>query len=504
MCSQIIRLSLSGMVFPKFTRISSSFVISGTNSSVSYTFVFPLNMVNTRFNPNSILSFFTFLCIMGKQIEGKIPEWSETMTYDEAMTYIQKAGSAGIQMGLTRMRELCRRLGDPQDKLSFIHVAGTNGKGSTAAYISSILGVNGYLVGRYVSPVVFQYEECIQYEDMEGVHPIDRELLAELMTEAADAVESMAADGQERPTIFEIETAVSFLAFVRWQCSVVVLEVGMGGREDATNVIKHILASVITPISRDHMSVLGDTLTEIACEKAGIIRENGRVISYQKEPEAAGVITEVCREKGAVLTPVRETDMELISMDLRGSVFSYRGENYRTKMTGTYQMENACLAIETCRCLADHFPMSTERLIVGVREAYWRGRFEVVCPDPLIIVDGAHNESGARALAESVQKLLPGCHVHGIMGVFRDKEYETMVQILHPVIQDVIAVTAPGPRGLPATELAQVWEKYDVGAIGIADSVLDGLKMAIGRCKEGDAILLFGSLSLLGQLKWRT
>lgn len=426
------------------------------------------------------------------------------MTYDEAMTYIQKAGSAGIQLGLARMRELCRLLGDPQNKLSFIHIAGTNGKGSTAAYISSILGVNGYLVGRYVSPVVFQYEECIQYEDIEGVHCIDRELLAELITETAAAVEEMSKAGYEKPTVFEIETAVSFLAFARWQCSVVVLEVGMGGREDATNVIEHVLASVITPISRDHMSVLGDTLAEIAREKAGIIRKNGRVISYQKESEAAGIIAKVCREREAVLTEVQKADMELISMDLRGIVFSYKGDNYRTKMAGVYQMENACLAIETCLRLADRFPMEAERLIVGVREAYWRGRFEVVCPDPLILVDGAHNESGARALAESVRKLLPGCHIHGIMGVFRDKEYEKIVQILHPVIQDIVVVTAPGPRGLPATELAQVWEKYDVGEAGIADSVADGLKMAIGRCKEGDAILLFGSLSLLGQLKWRT
>lgn len=425
------------------------------------------------------------------------------MTYEEAMTYIQKAGKTGIQLGLARMQELCRRLGDPQNKLSFIHIAGTNGKGSTAAYISSILGVNGYLVGRYVSPVVFRYEECIQYEDMEGVHCIERELLAELITEAAAAVEEMEKAGFPQPTAFEIETAVSFLAFARWQCSVVVLEAGMGGREDATNVVGNVLASVITPVGRDHMHLLGDTLPAIAYEKAGIIRQEGIVVSCQKEAEAEEVIRQVCNEKKAVLTTVRASDMKLISMDLRGCVFSYKGENYRTAMTGTYQVENACLAIETCHCLAEVFPLDTEQLLVGLREAYWRGRFEVVCPEPLILVDGAHNESGARALADSLTRLLPGRCIRGIMGVFRDKEYESIVRILQPVIQDIIVVTAPGPRGLPAAELEQVWMKAGNCRTEMAESVTDALKKAIAQCGKEDAIVLFGSLSLLGELKWK-
>lgn len=425
------------------------------------------------------------------------------MTYEEAMTYIQHAGTTGIRLGLSRMRELCRRLGNPQNRLSFIHFAGTNGKGSTAAYISSILGVSGYLVGRYVSPVVFRYEECIQYENMEGVHSIDRHLLAELMTDVAEAVETMVADGMERPTVFEMETALSFLAFVHWKCSVVVLETGMGGREDATNIVPNVLASVLTPVGRDHMHILGDTLTAIAHEKAGIIREGGTVVSYQAEPEADEVIEAVCREKGAALTRVCTEDMSLLSMDLTGCVFSYRGENYRTGMTGTYQMANACLAIETCRCLAQHFPLEPEQVILGIREAYWRGRFEVVCPDPLVLVDGAHNESGAKALAQSLQMLLPGHRVHGVMGVFRDKEYEKMAEILLPVLEDIVTVKAPGPRGLPAEELATVWRNAGFSRVETAESVMEGLKKAMERCQEGEAIVIFGSLSLLSQLKWR-
>lgn len=425
------------------------------------------------------------------------------MTYEESMMYIQNTATTGIRLGLSRMRELCRRLGDPQDQLSFIHIAGTNGKGSTAAYISSILGVNGYLVGRYVSPVVFRYEECIQYEDIEGVHCIDKSMLAELISEAADAAEAMAAEGLERPTVFELETAVSFLAFVRWQCSVVVLEVGMGGREDATNVVSNVLASVLTPVGKDHMHILGDTMTEIACEKAGIIREKGTVISLQTEPEAAMVIRDVCVEKQADLTEVSREDMKLLSMDLRGCVFWYQGENYRTKMTGAYQMMNACLALAVCNCLRERFPLDVEQRILGIREAYWRGRLEVVCENPLILVDGAHNESGAKVLAESIQMLLPGRHVHGVMGVFRDKDYEKIVEIMKSVLQDVVTVKAPGDRGLPEEELAQVWKDAGCGFVESTEAVRDGLNKALAHCGQGDAVVLFGSLSLLGQLNWK-
>ena len=425
------------------------------------------------------------------------------MTYEESMMYIQNTATTGIRLGLSRMRELCRRLGDPQDQLSFIHIAGTNGKGSTATYISSILGVNGYLVGRYVSPVVFRYEECIQYEDIEGVHCIDKSMLAELISEAADAAEAMAAEGLERPTVFELETAVSFLAFVRWQCSVVVLEVGMGGREDATNVVSNVLASVLTPVGKDHMHILGDTMTEIACEKAGIIREKGTVISLQTEPEAAMVIRDVCVEKQADLTEVSREDMKLLSMDLRGCVFWYQGENYRTKMTGAYQMMNACLALAVCNCLRERFPLDVEQRILGIREAYWRGRLEVVCENPLILVDGAHNESGAKVLAESIQMLLPGRHVHGVMGVFRDKDYKKIVEIMKSVLQDVVTVKAPGDRGLPEEELAQVWKDAGCGFVESTEAVRDGLNKALAHCGQGDAVVLFGSLSLLGQLNWK-
>ena len=425
------------------------------------------------------------------------------MNYEEAVGFIREHKGSGISLCLSRMRNLCGRLGDPEKKLRFIHIAGTNGKGSVAAYISSILGVNGYYVGRYVSPVVFEYEECIQFEDSRGITYISRELLAELITEVADAVSEMERDGQEIPTGFEIETAVALLAFVKKQCQIVVLEVGLGGREDATNVIENVLASVITPVSRDHMGLLGDTIEEIAAEKAGIIRENVPVISLQELPEAEHVIARVCSEKKAPLTIVKKEEMHPVRMDLHGSVFSFKGENYSTHMTGSYQIRNACLAIEVCHQLEDFLSFDEEQVMLGVREAYWRGRFEVVSTRPLIIVDGAHNESGAKALRESLETFFPGQKIHGVMGVFRDKEYDKMVSVMQPLMQDIVTVTAPTERGLPAEELRMAWENSGISLTETAESVNEGLKKAIARCEEGGLIVLFGSLSLLGELNWR-
>ena len=251
------------------------------------------------------------------------------------------------------------------------------------------------------------------------------------------------------------------------------------------------------------MHVLGETLAEIAGEKAGIIRERGKVISFQNELEAAEVVATVCEERQAELTVVRDEDMKLLSMDLMGCVFSYLGEHYRTRMTGVYQMQNACVALAVCDSLRELFPLDVERLILGIREAYWRGRLEVVCENPLILVDGAHNESGARALVESIGILLPGRHIHGVMGVFRDKDYGKIVEIMNPVMQDVVTVKAPGPRGLAAEELAQTWENAGCTMVETAQSVQEGLKKALTRCGGEDAVVIFGSLSLLGQLKWK-
>lgn len=444
------------------------------------------------------------------------------MNYEEARNYLAERNKSGINLGLERMRELCRRLGNPEKSLSFIHIAGTNGKGSTAAFLSSILAVSGHMVGRYVSPVVFQYEECIQYEDMKGCHYIDKELLAKVVTETAGAVKSMERDGMEPPTIFEIETAMAFLAFRHWQCSIVLLEVGLGGREDATNVIENVIASVITPISMDHRDVLGDTLEQIAGEKAGIIKKNGLVITSQPDEQAYSVIREEVRQCGARLHTVKQNETIILSAGLGGSVFSYGGENYRIDMPGRYQVENAVLALEVCDHLwenAEKFPeikleFTMEEKMVGLRNAGWRGRFEVICSQPLIVLDGAHNPAGVRALAKSIEEIFPQQKIHGVMGVFSDKDYETMVEILCPYFSDIVAITPPSPRGLAKEQLADVWKKKNwemseqsggipLNGIETADNPMEALKKSIEFYEEGDAIVIFGSLSFFKELKWK-
>ena len=425
------------------------------------------------------------------------------MNYEEAIEAIRSRKSSGISMGLSRMEALCGFLDNPERKLRVIHIAGTNGKGSVAAFISSILGVSGYLVGRYVSPAVICQEEFIQFEDSRGVSYIDKELLAESVEEVDAAARRMEEEGMDSPTSFEFETAVAFVAFVKKGCQVIILEAGLGGREDATNVIQNPLACVITSISRDHMKILGETIGEITAEKAGIIKENATVIACPGVLQAEDVLIKKCKEKSADLTLLHKEDMKLIRTSLEGCLFSYCGDHYQTGMAGCYQMENACLAIETCCHLGEDFQLDTVKRMLGIREAYWRGRFDVVSREPLVIADGAHNERGAGALRETLDTLLPGAKIHGIMGVFRDKEYEKMISILQPVLYDVMTVTPPSPRGLPAGELQAAWQQQGCSQVEAAEGVNHALKIMLGRYEVGDAIVIFGSLSLLGELKWR-
>ncbi len=423
------------------------------------------------------------------------------MTYDEARQYIREAGGSGMALGLDRMKNLLDKLGNPQDKLSFIHVAGTNGKGSTAAYISSVFAAKGCRTGRYVSPVVFQYEECIQYEDRRGVHYIEKPLVAETVSVVAAAIEEIRQEGKDIPTVFEIETAMAFLAFNEWHCDVVVLEVGLGGREDATNVIKNVLVSVITPIGMDHTSILGDSLEKIAGEKAGIIKENGCVVTFQQEKEALAVLEDETEKKKGKIYPVKKSDISLISADLSGSTFSYGGRTYRTRMTGIYQMYNACLAIEVFRHLPEMYSFTEEEIGEGISRAVWHGRFELISEQPLILIDGAHNPAGAMALRESVQSLLSGRKLHGVMGVFKDKDYKRMVEILAPLFEDVITITPPGPRGLKGEILAEEWKCQGCPKVSAASSVQEAVEHAKECCRKEEGILVFGSLSFLREIQ---
>lgn len=414
------------------------------------------------------------------------------------LAYMEQIRYLGIVPGLDSIRELCRRLGNPQNNLRFVHVAGTNGKGSVSAYIASVLRCEGYRVGRYISPVIFEYRERIQVND----RMITREALGRNMERIKKICEEMTADGLPHPTPFEIETALGFLYFEEKKCDIVVLETGMGGLSDATNVIENTAVAVITSISMDHMKFLGGTLEEIAAQKAGILKEGCPVVTAEQKPEVMEVLCGKAREAGCSLTVAALEGVSHVRYGLEKQSFDYKGmKKLEITLAGQYQIDNAILALETLWRLKDGgFPVEEANLRKGFAQAKWPGRFTVVGRKPYFIVDGAHNEDGARRLAQSVMSYFPNRKVIFIMGVFRDKEYEKIIGLTHGLADQIITVAAPGnPRALPAYELAREISLAHP-KVTAADSLEEAVEMSYLLAKPEDVILAFGSLSFLGRI----
>lgn len=420
------------------------------------------------------------------------------MNYEEARVYLDNVSKYGSVLGLDSIRELLVRLDNPQNDLKFIHIAGTNGKGSVLAYLSTVLKEAGYKVGRYISPTLFAYRERIQVNE----EYIGREALARLTTRIAEAVSEMNKTGMQ-PTAFEIETAMAFLYFQEKKCDFVVLEVGFGGSEDATNVVTTTVLEVITKIGYDHMAILGNTLEEIAANKAGIIKPKTMVVSMKQRPEVSKVIEEVCKEKHAVLRVADPKDAKEVVYGVESQRFCYGEEKDLTiHLAGAYQIENAVLAVEAVWALRSlGYEISKEALRSGLEKTVWRGRFTVLSQKPLVIVDGAHNEDGAKVLKKSLELYFADRKIYYIMGMFRDKEYEKVLSITAPFAESILTVQTPGnPRALEREELAKAARKYhsDVKpAKDIASAVEESLKKA----GENDVILAFGSLSFLSEIE---
>ncbi|MCM1244110.1 MAG: bifunctional folylpolyglutamate synthase/dihydrofolate synthase [Roseburia sp.] len=422
------------------------------------------------------------------------------MNYRQAKAYIQEIQSgARIKPGLGMTTELLKRLGDPQDKLRFVHIAGTNGKGSTASFISSVLAEAGWKIGRYVSPAVCSDLETVQWIENGKIVYITEEEMAELLTEVLGAVRQMRKDGVGTPTEFEIETAMAFLAFVRWNTDLVVLETGMGGRLDSTNVVKTVECSVITPISMDHMKFLGDTLEEIAKEKAGIIKNHVPVVSCQKDERAAKVISGTCEKCGSELHTVEKERIQIRQTSLNGSVFEYgKFGKISIALPGVYQVENACLALECIDVLRKKYSVSTEQIQKGMVKTVWRGRFEVLRNDPVVVVDGAHNTDGMQSFLQSVQRYFKTGKKTGIMGVFADKDYKAMSVLLAGIFDTVYTVTPKSERGLPAEKLADELAACQIHAVACS-SFQEAAEYAMkdGGQEKKCPVFVFGSLSLI-------
>lgn len=413
----------------------------------------------------------------------------------------------GMVLGLDRMEELLRRLGNPQDDLKVIHVAGTNGKGSVSKYLEEGLSACGYKMGLYTSPYIETFNERIRYDGAD-ISDEDLEYYGQKVVSAAEA---MVADGLDSPTEFEVVTAIAFLYFAGRQADITILEVGLGGIGDSTNVVKNPLASVITSISYDHMAQLGSSLAEIAVNKAGIIKTGCPVIANVPQRDAAKIIARKAYAMGSRLYDISgiraavsdETPFsQKVSMELYEKSYS----DVEISMVGRHQAENLKTALATLEILrkSGAVKLDREALYEGLKRARQPGRFEVISEDPLVIIDGAHNEAGAQALQETMAQHFAGKKILLVAGILADKEIDSIVKFLTKITDHIIVTEPDNPRKLAAEKLAE-----HVADFGVAAEAVSDVEAAVHRAKEladgYDVILFAGSLYLIGDVRrlWR-
>lgn len=423
------------------------------------------------------------------------------MNYEEAMNFIQNTNKFGSVLGLDNIRELLERLGNPQDQLRVVHIAGTNGKGSTLAFLAGIFRESGYRAGRYVSPASFSYEERFRINE----ENISKKDLCFYMEKIKNVAEEMVKDGLSHPTMFEIETALSFLYFLDKKVDVVLLETGMGGRLDATNVVKKPIATVIASIGMDHMQFLGDTLEKIASEKAGIIKEGCPVISYDNTKEVNEVIKNKAKQMHAKVTFVNSAGIRVLQESLNGESFSYRSsdgrwyEKIEIQLLGRHQINNAALALETLNVIKNYYCISDFQTEDGMRKTIWRGRIEILEREPMVICDGAHNPDGAKSLLSFLQNNFTNQRLIYIMGVLSDKDYEQMVQILAPAADKIYTVAPDNPRALSSRELCNCISKYHQN-VEERQRLAECLSEVRQKAEKDDVIIICGTLSFQNEL----
>lgn len=422
---------------------------------------------------------------MHRLLQARNPKGKTEMTYKQAVEFLDSVRSnKGMVLGLECMRRLMEELGNPQDKLKFVQVAGTNGKGSTAAFIAKILEEDGRKVGRYTSPAVYSFEEqyyaCKRY--------ITKREAEEGLSVIAAAYERM----EVKPTAFEMETALAFWFFEKIGCEIAIIEAGLGGDEDATNIVTTTICSVITSISIDHRRILGDTTAKIAAHKAGIVKPGTDVVSIEQDEAAMQVIIDRCKEQNARLHIVKTADARLVSATKQELILFYRDfEALRMHMRGIYQKDNAALAIETARVLG----ASVQAIRRGIESTVWPGRFEKVFSAPDIILDGAHNADGIRRLRESIDFYYGVQPVTYIMGVLADKDYEEEIAILLGRAARVYTVTPDSPRACSAADLKKaIKRRYAQLKVTTAESVEEALNAAV---EDKDIIVVCGTLTIL-------
>lgn len=419
------------------------------------------------------------------------------MDFLEAQNYLEKVRSQkGIVLGLDTMRHLMAKLNNPQDKVKFIQVAGTNGKGSTAAYLTSILSEAGIKVGRYTSPAVFSSTE--QYFACGSC--ISESEYAKGVTAVAEAAASL--DG-ETPTAFEQETALAFWYFAQKGCELAILEAGLGGDMDATNIVTTTVCSIITSISMDHCRILGNKISEIAAHKAGIIKPGAPVICIEQKEDAMEPIRAAAKAADTPLYEVHRDEVRQIFSDKRESIVFFREfENLHLKMLGSCQPENAALAVQAASVLSRSYPIEKKHIYDGTEKTRWGGRFELHSGSPDIILDGAHNPDGIRRLRESVNQMFGAVPICYVCGVLADKDYEKEIEILFGSASNVFTVTPPSPRAMKSTDLkAAIKKRFSQLKVTSFDSE-DGIEKAMeAAVSQNNPVVVCGTLTILARVK---
>ena len=416
------------------------------------------------------------------------------MTPQEAIDYIEQYTWSTTRLGLERTQVLLRALGDPQKKLKFIHVAGSNGKGSTCAMLAAIAQAAGYRTGLYISPYIQDFCERMQIDG--------QNVPGDVLAKITERVKVIADAMEDHPSQFELVTAIAMEYFYEARCDLVVLEVGMGGALDSTNAIDAPEVAVITNIGLEHTEYLGKTLKAIAETKAGIIKPGCHAVCYDGSPTVTKVIKTVCKERGVPLRCVRFKRLEPIAETLDGQTFRWDGEELRVALLGPHQLHNTATVLHTVEALRERGWIIPDAAVrEGLATVKWPARLEVLSRDPIFLLDGGHNPQCADALAAAIDKLLPGKKVVFLLGVLADKDYPQIMDIVMPYAKKFICMTPFSHRALPARKLAEFLRSKGAAASACDSDVERGIRMAQKAAGKRGAVVAFGSLYLAGHIR---
>ena len=416
------------------------------------------------------------------------------MNYNEALKFIHSVNNYFCKPGLKRIKALCEYLGNPQDALQFVHVAGTNGKGSFCSMLTSILKNASYKVGTYTSPYILEFNERIR---LNGEN-IANDDLAEL----CDIIKPFCDSTTDKPTEFEIITALGFEYFRRQKCDIVVLECGLGGRYDATNLIDTPVLSVITGVDFDHQNFLGDTIEQIASEKAGIIKKDVPCIWCGDNVIAENIIKDTAKSMGSTLLSPNHQLIDILNSNLSGTNFNYKDyKNLFIPLLGTYQPLNAANAVTAAECLKGlGYNITEQNIYDGLKDTVWHARFEMLQNNPPVIFDGAHNPQGVTAAVKSVMQYFGNNKVNVLTGVMKDKDYLFIAKEIGKIADNVFCITPDNPRALEARDYAEVFRQNGVTATA-SENMNDGIVSAITQSKNNNQpLVILGSLYMYGDV----